>query len=63
MKPSKRFYLVEFNGKSRLIRATHPAQAISHVAKEAISCRVPSAEDLVSLIQGGVSVEETSTGQ
>lgn len=42
---------------SRLVRATHAAQALRHVAADTLAVAVASQDDLVRLIAAGVQVE------
>jgi N-acetylglucosamine-6-phosphate deacetylase len=41
-------------GKQRLVRATHPANAMRHVAAQAFGVAVAAQETLVDLIADGV---------
>ena len=56
-----RIYIVGYGQETRLIRATHKAQALSHVAKSMISVKVASQEELVETLKKGASVENASS--
>jgi hypothetical protein len=60
MKTETRIYIVA--GKDagialRLIRTTHPARAMAHVADSMLEARVATQEDLERLLPLGVKVE------
>lgn len=57
MAAQSRIYHVLVDGKPRLIRATHPSHAVQHVARELISVRVASQDDLVAAFEAGVQPE------
>lgn len=57
MTTATRIYVVTINGNDRLVRATHPAQALAHVARSIASVRVASQAVLVDLIGCGIKVE------
>ena len=42
----------------RLVRASHPATALRHVAESAFSVDVASQDDIVNALQSGAKVEE-----
>ena len=42
----------------RLVRASHAAQALRHVASDTLTVRVASQDDLISAIAAGAKVEE-----
>lgn len=44
--------------KRRLIRATHPAHALRHVASSEYGVAVASQDDLIALLGDGVQVED-----
>lgn len=52
-----RIYIVTGPTGTRLVKATAPSQAITHVAKAAFDARVASQDDLVEAIGNGVKVE------
>ncbi|MFN3375500.1 MAG: hypothetical protein ACK40S_02965 [Burkholderiaceae bacterium] len=58
---AQRIYVVTHNGARRLVRASTPAVARSHVAKSTISVEVASPDDTFELARAGVTVEETAT--
>lgn len=60
-----RIYTVADNatGKQRLVRATHPAPALLHVARGAFAVRVATQEDLEQLLPAGVQVEAIKAEQ
>jgi hypothetical protein len=49
--------------KARLIRATHPATALSFVANSQFTVAVAKPDDLVELLTDGVSVESVAQEQ
>lgn len=51
------------DAKPRLIRATHPATALSYVANSMFTVAVAKPDDLVELVSDGVSVETVSHEQ
>ena len=67
MATATRIYLVTaFSGGSRLVKASVPAQAITHVAKQVFSARIASQDDLVEALSAGIKVEtygESEQGQ
>jgi hypothetical protein len=57
---SQRIYLVGSNDPSisnRLVKANTPSQAIAHVAKQLLSVKVASQDDLVNALTKGATVE------
>lgn len=57
---SQRIYLVGSNDpsiKNRLVKANAPSQAIAYVAKQILSVKVASQDDLVNALTKGVTVE------
>lgn len=57
---SQRIYLVGSNDpsiKNRLVKANAPSQAIAHVAKQILSVKVASQDDLVNALTQGAIVE------
>ena len=58
MSTSTRIYTVTNGDKQHLVRATHPSQAVSHVARSILTVRVASQTDLEALLPAGVQVEE-----
>ncbi|HEU6455942.1 MAG TPA: hypothetical protein VN201_10780 [Roseateles sp.] len=65
MAAQTRIYTVEDNatGQARLVRATHPSHALTHVARSAFSVRVSTQEDLTDLLPAGVKVEDIKAEQ
>lgn len=57
-----RIYAVKQGDTCRLIRATNPAVARSHVARNTISVRVATTDDVYEMAVAGVKVEEAVTG-
>lgn len=54
-----RIYLVTDKGRPpRLVEATHPAQAVGHVARASITAEIASQQDLVDLVRKGTRVEK-----
>jgi hypothetical protein len=58
MKTNTRIYLVgSLDGSVRLVRASTPHQAISHVAHLQFTVRVPTQDELVNAASKGITVE------
>jgi hypothetical protein len=58
MATATRIYTVgSTDGAIRLVRASSPHQAISHVAHSQFTVRVPTQDELVSAVSKGVTVE------
>lgn len=58
MKTNTRIYLVgSLDGSVRLVRASTPHQAISHVAHLQFTVRVPTQDELVNAASKGIAVE------
>ena len=47
----------------RLVRATHPSNALRHVAADQLQVAVASQEDLISCLRAGVVVESIAHEQ
>lgn len=62
-----RIYLVADAGTTttppRLVRATHPATALRHVAADAFTVRVATQDDLVKAFEAGTKVESLGAEQ
>lgn len=58
-----RIYTVERDGKKRLVRASHPSVALTHVARSEYDVRVATQNDLESLLPQGVKVEDVKAEQ
>lgn len=56
----QRIYLVGQGQTMRLVRATHRAQALGHVARKTINVKVASQDELVHALASGVSIEAAS---
>ena len=58
---SKRIYAVDGPEgiETRLVNATTRGVAVSHVAKDHFTARIPKAPELVKLVNKGTKVEET----
>ena len=52
-----RIYRVDNGDAAQLVRASNPAQAIRHAAKNTFTVKVASQDDCVSLASEGVIVE------
>ena len=52
-----RIYLVGHGQNMRLVRATHRAQALGHVARSIINVKVASQDELVHALGQGIKVE------
>jgi hypothetical protein len=67
MATATRIYLVTgSSGEVRLVKASVPSQAITHVAKQSYSACIASQDDLVEALGNGVKVEtygETAQGE
>ena len=67
MATATRIYLVTTSaGTARLVKASVPSQAITHVAKQLFSARIASQDDLVEALSIGTKVEaygESDQGQ
>jgi len=58
MATNTRIYIVgSLDGIIRLVRASTPHQAISHVAHSQFTVRVPTQDELVGAVSKGVTVE------
>lgn len=57
MTTASRVYLVTIGEADRLVRATHPATALMHVARDIATVKVPSQQELIDCIADGVKVE------
>ena len=58
MATNTRIYLVgSLDGSVRLVRASTPHQAISHVAHSQFTVRVPTQDELVGAVSKGITVE------
>jgi hypothetical protein len=55
-----RIYTVSTGNTTRLVRASHRAQALAHVANTTINVAVASQDELVKHLAKGVSVESAS---
>lgn len=60
-----RIYLVtdKATKKQRLVRATHPAPALRHVADDAFTVGVASQDELLKCFEAGVKVEAIAAEQ
>ncbi len=52
-----RIYLTGHGQTMRLVRASHRAQALGHVARSIINVKVASQEELVAALGQGIKVE------
>jgi len=52
-----RIYLAEVNGSKRLVRASHPAHVTAHVARDLVTVRVATTDDVADLVAAGCKVE------
>ena len=57
MATATRIYIVTGPTGTRLIKASAPSQAITHVARSVFDARVASQDDLVEALSSGVKVE------
>ena len=58
----QRIYIAKHGESKRLIRASTPAAARNHIARDSIMVDVASQDDLVEMISKGRVVEETTEG-
>jgi hypothetical protein len=58
-----RIYRVTVGENDRLVRATHPATALMHVARDIAKVRVASQDDLVECFGDGIQVEDIKAEQ
>ena len=58
MSTTERVYLVLIGENARLIRATHPSQALTFVAKDIAKVTVASQQDLIDCLTDGIKVED-----
>ena len=56
----QRIYLVGQGNTMRLVRATHRAQALGHVARSTINVKVASQDELVHAMTNGIQIEAAS---
>lgn len=52
-----RIYIVGHGQTVRLVRAAHRSQAVGHVARSIINCKVASQDELVEALTRGVAIE------
>jgi hypothetical protein len=57
MATATRIYIVTGPTGTRLVKASAPSQAITHVARSVFDARVASQDDLVEALSNGVKVE------
>lgn len=57
--PDGRIYAIKANdtGKSRLVFAGNPAQALRHVAKDSFTISIPTTAEAIALSKAGAEVE------
>ena len=60
---SRIYKVTNDNGAIRLIRACHPSQAITHVARSAYVAAVATQDDLVTALQAGAKIESVRDEQ
>ena len=53
----QRIYLVGQGSTMRLVRATHRAQALGHVARSTINVKVASQDELIYAMTNGIQIE------
>jgi hypothetical protein len=58
MSTTERIYMVLIGENARLIRAAHPSQALTYVAKDIARVTVATQQDLVDCLQDGIKVED-----
>ena len=57
-----RIYIATHGESKRLIRANTPSAARNHIARDSITVKVASQDDLVKMVSAGRVVEETQAG-
>lgn len=60
MATQQRIYLVTIGESDRLVKASHPAAALMHVARHIASVRVATQTDLIDCLTDGVEVEDAA---
>ena len=63
MTPTRIYLVTATDGEARLVRASTPAQAIRHVARERYRCNVAAQETLVEMLSAGDPVETAGEQQ
>lgn len=58
-----RVYRITIGENDRLVRATHPANALRHVASATLNVTVASQDDLIAALADGVPVETITAEQ
>ncbi len=57
MATATRIYIVTIGESDRLVRATHPSQALMHVVRDIAAVGVASQDELVDCLADGIKVE------
>lgn len=60
---AQRIYIVGHGQTVRLVKASHRAQALSHVARSLINVKVANQDELVEAITRGIAVETAALDQ
>lgn len=60
---AQRIYIVGHGQTVRLVKASHRAQALAHVARSLINVKVANQDELVEAITRGISVETAALDQ
>lgn len=61
-----RIYIIkpkDGDAKARLVRATHPSTALQHIAKDTLTVKVASQNDLEAAFLAGIKVEKLGAEQ
>ena len=58
MTTTARIYRITIGETARLIRATHPSQALTFVAKDIAKVTVATQQDLIDCLTDGIKVED-----
>jgi hypothetical protein len=58
-----RVYRITIGDNDRLVRASHPSQALMHVARDIASVCVASQQDLIDCLADGIQVEDIKPEQ
>lgn len=61
--PTRIYVVSHGGGGERLIRASHPSHALMHAARSTFDVHVASQDELVALLERGVTVETIKAEQ
>lgn len=60
---TERIYMVTIGENDRLIRASHPSNALQYVARDIAKVRVATQDDLIECLNDGIKVETIKAEQ